>query len=87
MAETMEGPERRPRHLDLVWAQRFLIAVRCQNAAAQRERSLRRIERLYEPCLEAYLRHRRAEIIKAMSKDTDVVDATEVEGTTGEAES
>jgi hypothetical protein len=63
-----EGPERRPRHLDQVWAQRFLIAVRCQNDAAERERSLRRIDKLSEPCREAYLRHRRGEIIKEMSK-------------------
>ena len=69
-----EGPERRPRHLDQVWAQRFLIAVRCQNAAAERERSLRRIEKLNEPCREVYLRHRREEIFKAMSKPTPVVN-------------
>ena len=68
-----EGPERRPRHLDQVWAQRFLIAVRCQNAAAERERSLRRIEKLNEPCREVYLRHRREEIFKAMSKPTPAV--------------
>ena len=67
-----EGPERRPRHLDQVWAQRFLIAVRCQNAAAERERSLRRIEKLNEPCREVYLRHRREEIFKALSKPTPV---------------
>ena len=67
-----EGPERRPRHLDQVAAQCFLIAVRCQNAAAERERSLRRIEKLNEPCREVYLRHRREEIFKAMSKPTPV---------------
>jgi hypothetical protein len=63
-----EGPDRRPRAIDQVWAQRFLIAVRCQNAAAERDRSLRRIERLNEPCREDYLRHRRAEIVKEMNK-------------------
>jgi hypothetical protein len=64
----MENEGERPRHLDQVWAQRFLIAVRCQNAAAERERSLRRIEKLNEPCREVYLRHRREEIFKARSK-------------------
>ena len=68
----MENEGERPRHLDQVWAQRFLIAVRCQNAAAERERSLRRIEKLNEPCREVYLRHRREEIFKAMSKPAPV---------------
>ncbi len=63
-----ESQERRPRHIDQVWAERFLIAVRCQNAAAERERGMRRIEALNEPCREAYLRHRRGEIIKEMNK-------------------
>jgi hypothetical protein len=42
--------------------------VRCQEAAAERERTLRRIEVLSPPCREEYLRHRREEIIKEMSK-------------------
>ena len=58
--------ERRPRHVDQVWAERFLIAVRCQEAAAVRERMLRDIERLSDPCRDEYLKHRMAEILKAM---------------------
>jgi hypothetical protein len=60
--------ERRPRHIDQVWAEKFLIAVRCQEAAAERERTLRRIEALSPPCREEYARHRRGEIIREMSK-------------------
>ena len=75
----MENEGERPRHLDQVWAQRFLIAVRCQNAAAERERSLRRIEKLNEPCREVYLRHRREEIFKAMTKPTPVDIAPDAE--------
>ena len=58
--------ERRPRHVDEVWAERFLIAVRCQEAAAVRERMLRDVERLSQPCRDEYLKHRMAEILKAM---------------------
>ena len=58
--------ERRPRHVDQVWAERFLIAVRCQEAAAVRDRMLRDIERLSDPCRDEYLKHRMAEILKAM---------------------
>ena len=58
--------ERRPRHVDQVWAERFLIAVRCQEAAAMRERMVRDIERLSPPCRDEYLKHRMAEILKAM---------------------
>jgi hypothetical protein len=65
-----EGPDRRPRAIDQVWAQQFLIAVRGQNAGAERDRSLRRIERLNLPCREEYLRHRRDEIVKVMNKTT-----------------
>ena len=64
----MEGEEPRPRHLDQVWVDKFLIAVRCQDAAAERERALRRIEALSPPCRDEYLRHRRQEIIKEISK-------------------
>jgi hypothetical protein len=60
--------ERRPRHVDQTWAARFLIAVRCQEAAAERERTLRQIEALSPPCRDEYLRHRRQEIIREMSK-------------------
>jgi hypothetical protein len=79
-----EGPDRRPRAIDQVWAQRFLIAVRCQNAAAERERSLRRIEKLNEPCREDYLQHRRAEIIKEMNKTNPVVTVASDEDTSSE---
>ena len=58
--------ERRPRHVDQVWAENFLIAVRCQEAAAVRERMLRDIERLSQPCRDEYVKHRMAEILKAM---------------------
>ena len=58
--------ERRPRHVDQVWAERFLIAVRCQEAAAVRDRMLRDIERLSDPCRDEYVKHRMAEILKAM---------------------
>jgi hypothetical protein len=58
--------ERRPRHVDAVWAENFLIAVRCQEAAAVRERMLRQFERLSQPCRDDYARHRMAEILKAM---------------------
>jgi hypothetical protein len=65
----MEG-ERRPRHSDQVWAEKekFLITARCQEAMAERERNLRRIEALSQPCRDEYLRHRRGEIIKQMNK-------------------
>ena len=58
--------ERRPRHVDAVWAENFLIAVRCQEAAAVRERMLRDIERLSQPCRDEYVKHRMAEILKTM---------------------
>jgi hypothetical protein len=69
--------ERRPRHIDAVWAENFLIAVRCQEAAAVRERMLRQFERLSQPCQEDYLKHRMAEIFKAMGGDApaDAPDA------------
>ena len=58
--------ERRPRHIDAVWAENFLIAVRCQEAAAVRDTMLRDIERLSGPCQQDYAKHRMAEIRKAM---------------------
>ena len=58
--------ERRPRHIDQVWAERFLIAVRCQEAAAVRERMLRQFESLSQPCRDEYAKHRMSEILKAM---------------------
>jgi hypothetical protein len=64
----MEGEARRPRHVDQVWTEKFLIAVRCQEAMAERARTLRQIEALNPPCREQYLRHRRDEIIKQVSK-------------------
>jgi hypothetical protein len=64
----MEGEGRRPRHVDQVWAENFLIAARTQEAMAERERTLRQIEALSPPCREDYLRHRRQEIIKQMNK-------------------
>jgi hypothetical protein len=64
----MEGEARRPRHVDQVWVEKFLIAVRCQDAMAERERTLRQIEALNQPCRDLYLRHRRQEIIKHMDK-------------------
>jgi hypothetical protein len=62
--------ERRPRHLDQVWVECFLIAVRCHEAMAMRERTLRRIKALSQPCGDEYLRHRRDEIIKEMNKQS-----------------
>ena len=61
--------ERRPRHIDQVWAENFLIAVRCQEAAAVRERMLRQFESLSQPCRDEYAKHRMAEILKAMGAD------------------
>ena len=60
--------ERRPRHVDAVWAANFLIAVRCQQAAAVRGRMLRDFERLSQPCQDDYAKHRMAEILKAMGE-------------------
>ena len=61
--------ERRPRHIDQVWAENFLIAVRCQEAAAARERMLRQFESLSQPCRDEYAKHRMAEILKAMGAE------------------
>jgi hypothetical protein len=58
--------ERRPRHIDAVWAENFLIAVHCQEAAAVRDRMLRDFESLSGPCQDVYAKHRMAEILKAM---------------------
>jgi hypothetical protein len=63
----MEGQDRPPQ-IDQVWAERFLISVRCQNAAAERDRQLRQFERLLPPCRDQYLRHHREEIIKELYK-------------------
>ena len=72
--------ERRPRHVDQVWAENFLIAVRCQEAAAVRDRMLRDIERLSDPCRDEYLKHRMAEILKAMGGPAeDAPDAAPAE--------
>ena len=62
----MEG---RPPQIDQVWSERFLIAVRCQNAAAERDRQIRQFESLVGPCQDLYLRHHREEIIKELYKD------------------
>ena len=61
--------ERRPRSIDAVWAENFLIAVRCQEAAAVRERMLRQFESLTQPCRDEYAKHRTGEILKAMGAD------------------
>jgi hypothetical protein len=58
--------ERRPRHVDAVRAENFLISVRCQKATAVREQMLRDFERLSQPCRDEYAKHRMAEILKAM---------------------
>jgi hypothetical protein len=58
--------ERRPRSIDAVWAENFLISVRCQEAAAVRERMLRQFESLTQPCRDEYAKHRMGEILKAM---------------------
>jgi len=71
--------ERRPRHIDALWAENFLIAVRCQEAAAVRDRMLRDFERLSGPCQEDYLKHRMAEILQAMGEDAAPADAAPAE--------
>ena len=72
--------ERRPRHVDQVWVERFLIAVRCQEAAAVRERMLRDFERLSQPCRDEYLKHRMDEILKGMGAPAeDAPDAAPAE--------
>jgi hypothetical protein len=68
--------ERRPRSIDAVWAENFLIAVRCQEAAAVRERMLRQFESLTPPCRDEYAKHRLEEILKAMG---DAAPAAPVE--------
>jgi hypothetical protein len=67
--------ERRPRSIDAVWAENFLIAVRCQEAAAVRDRMLRDFERLSPPCQADYAKHRMAEILKAMGGDAPAAPA------------
>ena len=72
--------ERRPRHVDAVWAENFLIAVRCQEAASVRDRMLRDFERLSQPCQDDYAKHRMAEILKAMDAPAeDAPDAAPAE--------
>jgi hypothetical protein len=61
--------ERRSRSIDAVWVESFLIAVRCQEAAAVRDKMLRDFERLSGPCQADYLKHRMDEILKAMRRD------------------
>ncbi len=53
--------------IDQVWATRFLISARCQNAAAERDSLLRQSETLSPPCRDEYLRHRRREVIKELN--------------------
>jgi hypothetical protein len=67
--------ERRPRHVDAVWVENFLIAVRCQEAAAVRDRMLREFERLSPPCQAEYMKHRMAEILKKMGSDAPAAPA------------
>jgi hypothetical protein len=43
--------------------------VRCQNAAAERDRQIRQFESLVGPCQELYLRHHREEIIRELYKE------------------
>jgi hypothetical protein len=62
--------ERRPRHIDQVWADKFLIAARCQEAMVKRERTLHRIEALSQPCRDEYLQHRHQQIIAELNKPT-----------------
>jgi hypothetical protein len=64
--------EHRSRSIDQVWVENFLIAVRCQEAAAVRERMLRQFERLSPPCRDEYAKHRMAEILKAMGEGAPV---------------
>jgi hypothetical protein len=45
--------------VEQVWAEKFLIAVRCQDAMAGRQRTLRDIEALSRPCRGECLSHRR----------------------------
>jgi hypothetical protein len=61
--------------VDQVWVEHFLIAVRCQEAAAVRDRMLRDIERLSQPCRDEYLKHRMAEILKTMGADAPAAPA------------
>lgn len=46
--------------------------------------SVRKIEKLNEPCREVYLRHRREEIFKALSKPTPVEIAPDADEDTEE---
>jgi hypothetical protein len=78
--------ERRPRHVDQVWAERFLIAVRCQEAAAVRESMLRQFERLSPHCRDDYMRHRISEILKELNASESPVDAAPSEAKIQEVE-
>jgi hypothetical protein len=71
--------ERRPRHIDAVWVENFHIAVRCQEAAAVRDRMIRDIERLSDPCRDEYLKHRMAEILKKMGTPAPADDAPDAD--------
>ena len=56
---------------DFAWQQRLSIATRCLEAAAEREKLIRKIEAMSEPCRAQYLRHHRSQIIATMNKTND----------------
>ena len=53
---------------DFAWQQRLSIATRCLEAAAEREKLIRKIEAMSEPCRAQYLRQHREQIINKMNK-------------------
>ena len=53
---------------DFAWQQRLSIATRCLEAAAEREKLIKQIEAMNEPCRAQYLRHHREQIINKMNK-------------------
>ena len=53
---------------DFAWQQRLSIATRCLEAAAEREKLLKKIEAMNGPCRAQYLRHHREQIINKMNK-------------------
>jgi hypothetical protein len=74
------------RRVDQVWAERFLIAVRCQEAAAVRERMLRQFECFSPPCRDEYMWHRMSEILKELNASESPVDAAPSEAKIQEVE-
>ena len=56
---------------DFAWQQRLSIATRCLEAAAEREKLLKKIEAMNGPCRAQYLRHHREQIINEMNKKID----------------